>query len=294
MDHKKLTGTGVAIVTPFRNDGSIDFKSLGKLLEHIIKGGVNYVVVLGTTGESVTLTKDEKKAIINFVTDTVAGRIPVIVGVGGNNTQEILDTIKHTDFTAIDCVLSVSPYYNKPSQQGIYLHYKAIATACPVPVIIYNVPGRTGSNISAETTLKLASDCKTIIGTKEASGNMAQIMQIIGNKPKNFLVISGDDALALPIIAIGGAGVISVTANAFPHEISSMVNYGLKAEMSKAASIHYKMLDITNALFEEGSPAGVKAMLEILKIAPQTVRLPLAPASEQLSRKLEMLAKKNK
>jgi 4-hydroxy-tetrahydrodipicolinate synthase len=268
MDHKKFAGTGVAIVTPFRNDGSVDFKSLGKLLDHLIKGGANYIVALGTTGESVTLSKDEKKAVINFVTDSAGGKIPVVVGIGGNNTEEVLDTIRHTDFSAIDAILSVSPYYNKPSQQGLYLHFKAIATASPVPVIIYNVPGRTGSNISAETTVKLATDCKSIIATKEASGNISQVMQIINCKPKAFQVISGDDALALPIIALGGTGVISVAANAYPREISEMINHALKGDFTKACAQHYKMLDIINAMFEEGNPAGVKAVLEILKIAP--------------------------
>lgn len=294
MNHKKFIGTGVAIVTPFRNDGSIDFKSFGKLLEHIIKGGVNYVVALGTTGESVTLTKDEKKAIVNFVTDTVSGRIPVVVGIGGNNTQEVLDTINHQDFNGIDGILSVSPYYNKPSQQGLYFHFKAIAMASPVPVILYNVPGRTGSNISAETTLKLASEFDSIVAIKEASGNLAQVMQIINLKPKNFLVISGDDALALPIIAIGGTGVISVMANAYPHELSEMINFALKSELSKANALHYKLLDMNNALFEEGSPSGIKALLEILKITQNNVRLPLAPVSDKLYAKLEQLAKKIK
>ena len=291
MDHKKLSGTGVAIITPFRNDGSIDFKSLGKLLDHIIKGGVNYVVVLGTTGESVTLSKDEKKAVVNFVIDTVNCKIPVIVGMGGNNTEEVIDTINHHDFTAIDGILSVAPYYNKPSQQGLYLHFKAIATASPVPVIIYNVPGRTGSNISAETTIRLANDFKSIVATKEASGNLGQIMQIINNKPKGFQVISGDDVIALPLIALGGTGVISVAANAYPKEISDMVNHALKGEFTKAGTIHYKLLDIVNAMFEEGNPSGVKALLDIMKISPNNLRLPLAPVSEKLYTRLQLLAK---
>jgi 4-hydroxy-tetrahydrodipicolinate synthase len=294
MDPKKISGTGVAIVTPFRNDSSIDFKALGKLLDHIIKGGVNYVVALGTTGESVTLSKDEKKAVINFVTDTVGGKVPVVVGIGGNNTEEVLDTINQTDFAAIDAILSVSPYYNKPSQQGIYLHYKAIASVSPVPVIIYNVPGRTGSNITAETTIKLANDCKSIIATKEASGNLTQVMQIINNKPKGFQVISGDDVLALPIIALGGTGVISVAANAFPKEISDMVNFALKGDLSKACPLHYKLLDIVNAMFEEGNPAGIKALLEIQKIATNNLRLPLTSINEKLYSKLQLLSKKIK
>lgn len=294
MPHAKFNGTGVAIVTPFRNDSSIDFKSLEKLLEHIIGGGVDYVVVLGTTGESVTLSKDEKKAVVNYVIDTVDKRVPIVMGIGGNNTQEILTTISATDFDNIDAILSVSPYYNKPSQQGIYLHFKAIATASPVPVILYNVPGRTGSNVNAETTVKLAYEFSNIVAMKEASGNFGQIMQIIKQKPKNFQVISGDDAIALPLIAVGGVGVISVVANAFPRECSGMVNLALKGDLDKANAIHYKILDITNALFEEGSPAGIKALLEILKISRNNVRLPLAPVSEKLYGKLEQLAKKIK
>lgn len=294
MDHKSFSGTGVAIVTPFRNDGSVDFKSLGKLLEHQVKGDVNYIVVLGTTGESVTLSKDEKKAVVNFVSDTVSGRLPLVVGIGGNNTEEIIDTINHTDFNGIDGLLSVAPYYNRPSQQGIYLHFKAIATASPVPVIIYNVPGRTGSNISAETTIKLATECKSIVATKEASGNLAQIMQIIHKKPKGFQVISGDDALALPIIAMGGAGVISVTANAYPKQVSDMVRFALKRDQDKANEIHYQLLELNNALFEEGNPPGIKALLEILKISQNNLRLPMAPVSDKLYSKIELLAKKIK
>jgi 4-hydroxy-tetrahydrodipicolinate synthase len=277
MSQKSFTGTGVAIVTPFRNDS-----------------GVDYVVALGTTGESVTLSKDEKKAVINFVTDTIDKRIPVVVGVGGNNTQEILNTINTTDFDNIDAILSVSPYYNKPSQAGIYLHFKAIASASPVPVILYNVPGRTGSNITAETALKMANELKNIVAIKEASGNFAQIMEIIKQKPKHFQVISGDDGITLPMIALGASGVISVVANAFPREFSAMVAHALKGEFAKATVLHYKLLDIINALFEEGSPSGVKAVLEILKISRNNVRLPLAPVSEKHYAKLDGLVKKMK
>lgn len=294
MDYKKFTGTGTAIITPFRKDGSVDFKSLGKLIDHLIKGGVSYIVALGTTGESVTLSKDEKKAVINFVTDSVGGKIPVVVGIGGNNTEEVLDTIRHTDFSSIDAILSVAPYYNKPSQQGLYLHFKSIATASPVPVIIYNVPGRTGSNISAETTVKLATDCKSIVAVKESSGNLGQITHIIRNKPKSFQVISGDDALALPVICMGGSGLISVAANAYPREISDMVNFALKGDFPKASSIHYKMLEMFDAMFEEGNPSGIKAVLEIMKIAPNNLRLPLAPVSDKLYSKIELLVKKIK
>jgi 4-hydroxy-tetrahydrodipicolinate synthase len=294
MPQPNFTGTGVAIVTPFRNDSSIDFKSLEKLLEHIISGGVDYVVVLGTTGESVTLSKDEKKAVVNYVIDVIDKRVPVVLGIGGNYTQEILNTISATEFENIDAILSVSPYYNKPSQQGIYLHFKAIATACPVPVILYNVPGRTGSNVNAETTIKLANEFSTIVAIKEASGNFGQIMQIIKQKPKNFQVISGDDVITLPMVTIGASGAISVVANAYPKEFSEMVNHALKCDLGKANVNHYKLLDITNALFEEGSPAGIKALLEILKIGCNNVRLPLAPVSEKHYSKLEQLSRKVK
>jgi 4-hydroxy-tetrahydrodipicolinate synthase len=289
MAHKKFSGTGVAIVTPFRNDGSIDFKSLGKLLEHLIRNGVNYIVPLGTTGESVTLSKDEKKAVVNFVTDTVNCRVPVVVGIGGNNTQEILDAVSSFDFNNVDGLLSVSPYYNKPSQQGIFAHFKAIAGVSPVPVIIYNVPGRTGSNITAETTVKLAKEVKNIVAVKEASGNMAQVMQIIRDKPKDFQVISGDDMLTLPMMAMGATGVISVIANACPKPFSDMVNLALGGHFDKAASIHYKLFELMIALFEEGSPSGVKCALEGIKIAQHNVRLPLVPVSDTLKKRIEGL-----
>lgn len=289
MAHKGFSGTGVAIVTPFRNDGSIDFKSLGKLLEHLIRNGVNYIVPLGTTGESVTLSKDEKKAIVNFVTDTVACRIPVVVGIGGNNTQEILDAVTSFDFSNVDGLLSVSPYYNKPSQQGIFAHFKAIAEVSPVPVIIYNVPGRTGSNITAGTTVKLAKEVKNIVAVKEASGNMTQIMQIIHDKPRDFQVLSGDDLLTLPMMSLGATGVISVIANACPKPFSDMVSQALQGHFDKAAAIHYKLFELMIALFEEGSPSGIKCALESIKIAQQNVRLPLVPVSDMLKKKIEGL-----
>jgi len=291
MVQKKLTGTGVAIITPFRNDGSVDFKSLGKLLEHIIKGGIDYVVVLGTTGESVTLSKDEKKAVVNFVIEAVSSRIPIVVGIGGNNTQEILDSLNYNDFNNIDAILSVSPYYNKPSQQGIYEHFKTIAGISPVPVILYNVPGRTGSNMTGETTVRLANDFGNIVAIKEASGNMAQIMHILKNKPADFLVISGDDLITLPMMSMGAVGAISVIANAFPAEFTQMVNFALYGNFVKAATLQFKLLDMMNAIFEEGSPSGVKATLEILKVSPNNLRLPLVPVSEVMYKKLEQLVK---
>ena len=287
MPEKKFTGTGVAIITPFRKDGSVDFKSLEVHVNHLIKNGVDYLVVLGTTGETPVLSKDERQAIVNFVIEISEKKLPVVVGIGGNHTHAILDSINETDFSGIDAVLSVSPYYNKPNQNGLYQHYKAIAEASPVPVIIYNVPGRTGSNISTETVLKLAKDYKQIIAVKEASGNISQIMNIIKDKPAGFKVISGDDALSFPMITLGASGVISVIANAFPAEFSTMVRYALSGKIDEARKIHYKLLPLIDAIFAEGSPAGVKAVLDILGISSNYLRLPLVPVSKELYKKLE-------
>lgn len=274
--HSKFKGTGVAIVTPFLKDGTIDFKSLTKLVNHIIKGGVEYVVVMGTTGESVTLTKEEKQLVVAHVVDAVDKRVPVVLGLGGNNTQEILAAFKKTsDFKGIDAILSVSPYYNKPNQRGIYQHYKAIAEESPLPIILYNVPGRTSSNMTAETTVKLAEDFKNIIAIKEASGNLEQCMKIIKYRPKDFLVISGDDLLTLPIIASGGDGVISVVANAFPKDFSEMTRQILSGNVKEAQRLHYKLTDITEQLFADGNPAGIKEALELLGICQANLRLPL-------------------
>jgi 4-hydroxy-tetrahydrodipicolinate synthase len=286
---EQFRGTGVAIVTPFHDSGNVDFGSLERLLDHVVSNGVDYIVVLGTTGESVTLSKDEKTAVLNFVSDTVNKRVPLVAGIGGNSTQEVINTIRATSFEGIDAILSVSPYYNKPQQRGIYSHYKAISTASPVPVILYNVPGRTSSNISAETTLKLAHDLKNIIGIKEASGNLIQIMEIIQKKPSEFLVLSGDDALTLPLLAVGADGVISVVANAFPREFSEMVNFGLKGKFSKAMEIHYGLLEFTNALFMDGSPSGIKMALEIMNICKSYVRLPLVKVNKTTQSLLENL-----
>lgn len=283
--NSKFKGTGVAIVTPFRNDDSIDFKSLTKLVNFQIENHVDYIVVLGTTGESVTLSNDEKQAVVDTVIEAANKRVPVVVGIGGNNTQDVISKIKSFDFSNIDGILSVSPYYNKPSQAGIYEHYKAVASASSLPVIIYNVPGRTGSNISAETTLKLA-EIDNIVATKEASGNLLQVMEILKYKPKDFMLISGDDALTLPIIALGGNGVISVAANAFPGEMSEMVNLALDKKIPQARTIHYQLLDIINTLFVEGSPAGIKAALAIKKLNTNHLRLPLVPVSQATYNKL--------
>jgi 4-hydroxy-tetrahydrodipicolinate synthase len=282
----KFKGTGVAIVTPFRKDDSIDFKALTKLVNYQIENEIDYIVVLGTTGESVTLTNDEKHAVVNTVIDAVDKRVPIVVGIGGNNTQDIIHKIKSFDFNGIDGILSVSPYYNRPSQAGIYEHYKAIASSSPLPVIIYNVPGRTGSNVSVETTLRLANDFKNIVATKEASGSMQQIMEILKNKPKDFQVISGDDALAFPLICMGCNGVISVAANAIPKQMSEMIDLALDKKYDKARDIHYNLLDLISLLFVEGSPSGVKAVLEMKKLATNHVRLPLVNVSQTTYNKL--------
>ncbi len=268
-------GTGVAIVTPFLKDGNVDFKSLEKIVNHLIKGKVEYIVAMGTTGESVTLRKDEKAAVTKHIIKVSAGRVPIVLGIGGNNTAEVVHSLDSTDLAGITAILSVCPYYNRPNQEGLYQHFKAVAEASPLPVILYNVPGRTSCNLSDETTLRLAKDFNNIIGIKEASGNMIQIMNIIKNKPKNFLVISGDDQITLPIIACGGDGVISVVANAYPKDFSEMTRQALAGNFVEARKLHYKLISITNLLFADGSPAGVKAALEIMKLCSAYVRLPL-------------------
>jgi 4-hydroxy-tetrahydrodipicolinate synthase len=272
---KKFKGTGVAVVTPFKNDSSIDFSALGRVINHVIQGGINYIVVLGTTGESVTLTKDEKQAVVSYVREVVDSRVPLVVGIGGNNTQEVVNSIRHTDLTGIEGLLSVTPYYNKPTQRGIFQHFKTIATWSPVPVIIYNVPGRTGCNISADTCLELARDCENIKGIKEASGDLNQIMKIMKGKPENFDLISGDDMLTIPIISTGGIGVISVLGNAFPAACVELVNHALKNNFKTAREIQFRYLEMIELLFTEGNPAGIKAMLSVMNICQNNLRLPL-------------------
>ncbi|MBL4656796.1 MAG: 4-hydroxy-tetrahydrodipicolinate synthase [Flavobacteriales bacterium] len=286
---KGLRGTGVALVTPFHKDGSIDFKCLGNLVDRMIDNGVDYLVVLGTTGESVTLSSDEKMAVLGLVVDQAEGRVPIVLGLGGNNTNEIINDIQYYDFDGVEAILSVSPYYNKPTQKGLYQHYKMITNLSPVPVILYNVPGRTGSNISAETTLRLAYDFEGIIGVKEASGDLEQCMDIIKNKPEGFLVISGDDALTLPLIAIGGDGVISVVVNAFPKDFSQLVSNALRGNMKLAREYHYKLFEIIENLFVEGNPAGVKAAMEIMNNCEANLGLPLTQVSRTTYNKLSGL-----
>jgi 4-hydroxy-tetrahydrodipicolinate synthase len=292
MANVNLRGTGVAIVTPFKKNGSVDFDGLKKLVNHLIKGGVEYLVVMGTTGESVTLTKDEKQDVIDVVVKENRKRVPLVLGIGGNYTDEVVKQIKKADTSAFDAILSVSPYYNKPSQEGIYQHYKAISKASKLPIILYNVPGRTSSNISWETTVRLAKDFKNIIAVKEASGNIEQCMKIIKNRPKGFLVISGDDNLTLPIVACGGDGVISVVANAFPKNFSEMVRMALKGNMEKARALHYPLIEITDQLFADGNPGGIKEALSILKICGPNVRLPLVPPNDKVRQKLKELISK--
>jgi len=288
-----FTGTGVAIVTPFSADGTIDFDALRDIINHCIAGGVDYIVAMGTTAETVTLKADEKKDILRCVVETVAGRVQTVVGIGGYDTADLLETIKHTDFTGVSGLLSVTPYYNRPTQSGLIAHFKAIAAASPAPVILYNVPHRTGVNLTAETTLALAREEKNIVAVKEASGNLAQIMQIIKDRPDNFSVLSGDDAIALPAIAVGGHGVISVAANAFPQEVTTIIRNSLKGDFLAAQTAHYKMIDIFDTLFVEGNPSGIKAALNILGFSQNFVRLPLVPVSKKTYEKLETLIKSN-
>lgn len=275
MRNSEFIGTGVALTTPFHKYGTVDFTSLGNLIEHVIKGGVDYVVALGTTSEAATLTEDERKAVLNFIIENVNKRVPIVVGMGGNNTQAVVETIKHCDLEGIDAILSVTPYYNKPNQKGLYYHYKAIASISPLPIILYNVPSRTCVNMTAETTLKLAQDHTNIIGTKEASGNMVQIMNILKDKPVDFLVISGDDPLTNSMVALGGAGVISVTANAYPAEFKQLVQAGLTKDFEKSNTLNNALLPFMEAIFEDGNPAGIKAALSIMGLMKNNLRLPL-------------------
>lgn len=281
-----LQGTGVALVTPFNAKREIDFNALGKLIDFNLDNGVEYLVVLGTTGETPTLDKEEQLAILYYVFDKVKDRVPVVVGIGGNNTQELVENIKTFPLYKAAAVLSSSPNYNKPSQEGIYQHYKALAAVSPIPIILYNVPGRTGSNMTAETTLRLAGE-KNIGGIKEASGNMVQCMHILLNRPANFLVVSGDDHLAMPLIACGMDGVISVAANCFPKDFSEMIRLSLKGDFAAARPLHYKCLEGIDLLFAENNPAGVKAFLYELGIMENILRLPVVPLSQAIHQKVK-------
>lgn len=282
-------GTGVALITPFRNQETIDFSKLEPLINNIINNGVDYIVALGTTSEAATMTETERRALQDFIIETVGGRVPIMLGLGGNNTLAVRDAIANTNFDGVSGILSVAPYYNKPNQRGLAQHFKQIAESSPVPVVIYNVPGRTGVNIQAETTLQLAAECPNIIGIKEASGNISQVMQILRNKPEKFMVISGDDSLTYPMITMGASGVISVLANALPKEMSNMVKYALKGDVKKALPLHFRMLPLMNAIFDEGNPTGIKALMEIQGMIGNTLRMPLVKSSKQLYNKLSAL-----
>jgi 4-hydroxy-tetrahydrodipicolinate synthase len=273
-------GTGVALVTPFHSDGSIDFASLSKLIDHVIHNGVDYLVALGTTAETPTLSKDEKKQVLAHVVQHNAGRVPVVCGMGGNNTAEVLSLIAEYDWTGVSGILSVSPYYNKPTQEGIYQHFKAIAQACPLPIILYNVPGRTSGNILPATAVRLANEFNHIVAIKEASGNMKQCMEYVQTAPAHFAILSGDDDLIVPQAAIGFSGVISVAANCFTKDFTTMVKAALEGDFATAKERHYKLLKGIDLLFVEGNPAGVKCVLQEMNICGDSLRLPLVKVSE--------------
>ena len=280
--YKNFRGAGVALITPFLEDLQIDYPALGRLVEYQIENHMDFLVVLGTTAETATLSAAEKQSLIDFVINNTAGRLPIIVGVGGNSTSEVLEQLKSLNLKKADGILSVVPYYNKPSQEGIYQHFMAIAAASPVPVVLYNVPGRTSVSMSAETTLRLAHDAKNIVGTKEASGNFGEIIKILKGKPDHFNVISGDDNLVVPITSIGGEGVISVAANLFPRLIASMTHYAMNGDFGNAAAIQQELQPIIEDLFAEGNPSGIKAAMHSAGMTENRVRLPLVPVSEKL------------
>lgn len=284
--NNKFEGTGVALVTPFNEDLSVDYTALEKIVNYNIENGTDYLVISGTTGESVTITSDEKEKIIETIVRVNEGRVPLVLGIGGNNTLKVIEEIKQTDLSGIDAILSVSPYYSKPTQEGIYQHFKAISEACPIDIILYNVPGRTASNMLPETTLRLAKDFKNIVAVKEAGNNVGQYLQLIKNKPEDFMIISGDDDLALGVVLAGGSGVISVIGQAFPKEFSKMIRLGLEGAAKDAYQIHFKLMDVTGYIFSENNPAGIKAVLSGLGLCLPTVRLPLVEATDSLKSKI--------
>ena len=286
MIMSKFLGTGVALVTPFRSDLSVDVQALNAIVNHVIDGGVEYLVVLGTTAESATLSKEEKQLVKQTIIKANRGRLPLVLGIGGNNTAEVARELRAEDLSSFDAVLSVSPYYNKPTQEGIYRHFKAVAESSPLPVILYNVPGRTSSNMLPETVIRLANDFENIIGIKEAAGDIVQAMKLIKNKPKEFLVISGDDMLTLPMVLAGGSGVISVIGQGLPKEFSAMVRYGLRGDLDQANHLHFQLMDIIELIFEQGNPAGIKAVFEYLELCSDVVRLPLVEATADLKQRI--------
>lgn len=290
MVREKLRGSGVALVTPFQANGDVDYNGLGKLIDHCIHGGIEYLVSLGTTGEAATLSKQEKLEVLNYTIEYNKGRVPLVAGFGGNDTRAIIKEMEAFHFNGVDAILSVSPYYSKPTQAGIVAHYRAIAAAAPRPVLLYNVPGRTGMNMTAETTIELSKE-KNIIGIKEASGNFGQCMQIVMNTPQEFLKISGDDNITLPLIALGFDGVISVSGQGFPKIFSQMVRESLKGDFEAARKLHYQLVDVTDMLFAEGNPGGIKYVLEVLGVCDSHLRLPLVPISEGLKAKIKTATK---
>src|SRR5574344_704835 len=291
MVHNMFKGLGIALITPFKEDGSVDYDSLKRLIEYQIKNGADFLCVLATTAETPTLNSDEKHLIKDLIVETVKGRIPILMGCGGNNTAAVVEELKTGDFKGIDGVLSVCPYYNKPSQEGLYQHFKAIANATNLPVVLYNVPGRTGINLKAETTVRLARECDNIVAIKEASGNLEQVDEIIKNKPVDFDVLSGDDGLTFPMIAVGAVGVISVIGNALPKEFSKMVRLSLKGEYDGARRIHHKFIELFSLLFVDGNPAGVKAMLHQMGMIKNVLRLPLVPTRITTREKISEILK---
>jgi len=288
---KSFIGTGVALVTPFKKDFSVDTEALKRIVNHVIDGGVEYLVVLGTTGEPATLTSEEKELVIKTIIEANGARLPLVLGVGSNNTAQVVEELKTRDFKHFSAILSVSPYYNKPTQEGIYQHFSAIAKASPLPVILYNVPGRTASNMMPSTVMRLANDFKNIIGIKEAAGDIVQAMKLIQTKPEGFLVISGDDMVTLPMVLAGGAGVISVIGEGFPKEFSQMVRLGLERKVDEAYELHYRLADSIDMIFEQGNPGGIKEVFKSLGIAENTVRLPLVAVNEDLAKRLDTFTK---
>jgi 4-hydroxy-tetrahydrodipicolinate synthase len=290
---QSLIGTGVALVTPFKEDFSIDTEALQRVVNFSVDGGIEYLVVLGTTAENATLTEEEKDLVISTVINANKGRLPLVLGVGGNNTMQIVEELKTRDLSAFEAILSVSPYYNRPTQEGIYQHFKAVAEASPIPVILYNVPGRTSSNMLPSTVIRLAKDFKNVVAIKEAAGDLVQAMQLLKNKPSDFLVISGDDMIALPIILAGGSGVISVIGQGFPKEFSEMIRLGLNRKVNEAFKTQYFLSDCIDMLFEQGNPAGIKQVFKSLGIAGNTVRLPLVAVDESLANRIDEFVKKS-
>jgi 4-hydroxy-tetrahydrodipicolinate synthase len=289
---QSLIGTGVALVTPFKKDFSVDVEALKRIVAYQIEGGIDYLVVLGTTGEPATLTQYEKELVITTVIEANNGKLPLVLGVGGNNTHQVVEELKTRDLAAFTAVLSVSPYYNKPTQEGIYQHFKAIAEASPLPIILYNVPGRTASNMLPSTVIRLANDFKNIVAIKEAAGDIVQAMKLIQTKPKDFLVISGDDMVTLPMVLAGGAGVISVIGEGFPKQFSAMVRLGLDRKVDEAYQLHYLLADVIDMIFEQGNPAGIKEVFKALGLSENYVRLPLVTVNEDLANRIRNFVEK--